>query len=755
MTPEAEGNVVQEPTSSGPPPSGSQEMEANERGDSASTRQASVHVRVSSATAEEEGKDSFAPAAAAAAAAPAAHTGAWEPREVQLNLAGYNGRGSRQEEEEEGFDVENPEEAGLLGEHHARELNGLSVFVVFKLVTLASALYMVAITWGVGYDSDTGDICPSKVICATSLPEKVMLTGSRFLAGALYGSLSVSVVSKCYASRAYLHHSWLGTVLDFEPAHDLHTYFGFLTLIAGVAHGCLHLARVTYASEAFLMYETDAFRSGIVAMLLLLPIVLPMRFRFFHTKLSFQFRKVMHMMFLVLLVVLCFHSSTFRYVASILLVWYTVDQFFFITKQTFLVSHPTYEAIGRGTMVGIDLPEGYAFKAGSYIYVNCPAIDRSEWHPFSLIPVPGATSRAAFYAEAVGDWTKDLFRLGLANPSQPLWITAAQPSLVERTLYYDNVLLICTGAGITPAVAVADRFAFKKNIHLMWIARDHGMIALFEKQLRMVTSTVHLTGSPDMEVKKAMSKLLARSTNKFCTKKGKWVGDAEAGELLTHHSLHKLTHSSMHKLNHNSSHNASVRSFRVSRQNSHQDTFMSELDDRTREDSSGWGEHGDMPPPIAHDVKLNFGRPDIAQFILDSFNATPSLKTSAGLVGTGLSSAEMEATGTPGSNGGNAATPGGLPQVVEHLDAAQQRSRNVLIRASASTVDNINKARDDLKGKKGGSASGSGPSSSVSKAKSFPWIVIYCGANANVEQVIASTCDELNVTWRKEYFGGW
>ncbi|CAN0546937.1 unnamed protein product, partial [Ectocarpus sp. 12 AP-2014] len=34
------------------------------------------------------------------------------------------------------------------------------------------------------------------------------------------------------------------------------------------------------------------------------------------------------------------------------------------------------------------LPRGYTFKAGSYIYVNCPAIDRAEWHPFSLIPVP-------------------------------------------------------------------------------------------------------------------------------------------------------------------------------------------------------------------------------------------------------------------------------------------------------------------------------------------------------------------------------
>lgn len=57
---------------------------------------------------------------------------------------------------------------------------------------------------------------------------------------------------------------------------------------------------------------------------------------------------------------------------------------------------------------------------------------------------------------------------------------------------------------------------------------------------------------------------------------------SQAGELLTHQSLHKLTHASSHKLNHTSSHNASVRSFRLSRQNSQQDTFTSELEDRTR-----------------------------------------------------------------------------------------------------------------------------------------------------------------------------
>lgn len=38
----------------------------------------------------------------------------------------------------------------------------------------------------------------------------------------------------------------------------------------------------------------------------------------------------------------------------------------------------------------------------------------------------------------MGDWTDELFRLCLENPQMPLWITAAQPSVVEQTVYYDN-----------------------------------------------------------------------------------------------------------------------------------------------------------------------------------------------------------------------------------------------------------------------------------------------------------------------------
>ncbi|CAM9534830.1 unnamed protein product, partial [Hapterophycus canaliculatus] len=66
------------------------------------------------------------------------------------------------------------------------------------------------------------------VICATSPLQLALLTGSRMSAGILYASLTISILSKCYATRAYVHRSWVGAVLNLEPSHDVHTCRSFV-----------------------------------------------------------------------------------------------------------------------------------------------------------------------------------------------------------------------------------------------------------------------------------------------------------------------------------------------------------------------------------------------------------------------------------------------------------------------------------------------------------------------------------------------
>lgn len=63
----------------------------------------------------------------------------------------------------------------------------------------------------------------ARVVCAPTLVERLLLTGSRFTAGIIHPGLVISMFSKCYATRSFLHHSWLGSIISLEPSHDIHT----------------------------------------------------------------------------------------------------------------------------------------------------------------------------------------------------------------------------------------------------------------------------------------------------------------------------------------------------------------------------------------------------------------------------------------------------------------------------------------------------------------------------------------------------
>lgn len=52
-----------------------------------------------------------------------------------------------------------------------------------------------------------------------------------------------------------------------------------------------------------------------------------------HLQATFEFRKGLHMLFLLMLIAICFHSVVFRFVGSILIVWYILDRLYFTTKQ--------------------------------------------------------------------------------------------------------------------------------------------------------------------------------------------------------------------------------------------------------------------------------------------------------------------------------------------------------------------------------------------------------------------------------------
>ncbi|TYJ24989.1 hypothetical protein E1A91_A07G017600v1 [Gossypium mustelinum] len=119
-------------------------------------------------------------------------------------------------------------------------------------------------------------------------------------------------------------------------------------------------------------------------------------------------------------------------------------------------------------------PQGFKYKSGQYIFLQCPSISPFEWHPFSITSAPG-DEYLSVHIRTVGDWTKELkrvftevndspFVIGRARFGGPGYIdNNCQPKLLVDGPYgapaqdyrnYDVLLLVGLGIGATPFVSI-------------------------------------------------------------------------------------------------------------------------------------------------------------------------------------------------------------------------------------------------------------------------------------------------------------
>ncbi|KAK4488914.1 hypothetical protein RD792_004704 [Penstemon davidsonii] len=121
-------------------------------------------------------------------------------------------------------------------------------------------------------------------------------------------------------------------------------------------------------------------------------------------------------------------------------------------------------------------PQGFKYKSGQYIFVNCAAVSPFEWHPFSITSAPG-DDYLSVHIRTLGDWTRQLkavftevcqtqpigksglfrtdFLQGENNPNFPrVLIDGPYGASTQDYKEYDVVLLVGLGIGATPMISV-------------------------------------------------------------------------------------------------------------------------------------------------------------------------------------------------------------------------------------------------------------------------------------------------------------
>ncbi|PKA52092.1 Respiratory burst oxidase like protein E [Apostasia shenzhenica] len=67
---------------------------------------------------------------------------------------------------------------------------------------------------------------------------------------------------------------------------------------------------------------------------------------------------------------------------------------------------------GNVLTVIMSKPQGFRYRSGQYIFLQCPTISPFEWHPFSITSAPG-DSYLSVHIRTNGDWTQELKRMFL------------------------------------------------------------------------------------------------------------------------------------------------------------------------------------------------------------------------------------------------------------------------------------------------------------------------------------------------------
>ncbi|RDX64729.1 Respiratory burst oxidase-like protein C, partial [Mucuna pruriens] len=136
-------------------------------------------------------------------------------------------------------------------------------------------------------------------------------------------------------------------------------------------------------------------------------------------------------------------------------------------------------AVYPGNVLALHMskPQGFRYRSGQYMFLNCAAVSPFEWHPFSITSAPG-DDYLSVHIRTLGDWTRSL-RVKFSECCQPpnngkSGLLRAEylqgdgsPSGLPKVLIdgpygapaqdykqYEVVLLVGLGIGATPMISI-------------------------------------------------------------------------------------------------------------------------------------------------------------------------------------------------------------------------------------------------------------------------------------------------------------
>jgi len=348
---------------------------------------------------------------------------------------------------------------------------------------------------------DRGTIgCVRRTICAETPEAMVLLFFARLSAYVMYVALILVFLTKCHASRTALARTCLSIWIPFHDLHTLHATMGGSVIGWGtVVHTLVHVARWATQGNLDYLYSQVSGRSGVVAVLCMGLVILPMAWERLRSTLSYEVRKYTHVLFaLSAMIALMYHApkTNIGPILALTLAVYGLDVLYQTLVLTYKVESTVFHRLEKGVQLSFRNPPGFAADSVTgYVYVLLPWISQHEWHAFSLYSQSDDCS--SICVSASGDWTRKLHAAVAFDTVRPCFVAGPYTSPYATATDFDNLVLVASGIGITPALQIIEHHKATRRVNLIWMTRDASMIEFFLSSVEFdddAYTTIYYTG---------------------------------------------------------------------------------------------------------------------------------------------------------------------------------------------------------------------------------------------------------------------
>lgn len=260
----------------------------------------------------------------------------------------------------------------------------------------------------------------------------------------------------------------LNMVLPLDKAMpDFHRLVGILLLWAGLVHGIFHIPFYAIDSpwSPGARGTTSLFITGVFIIALTLIIRLVAQPAVYHANYELFFRThvTCSVLLYALIIVHGLHRGTYNTWKWVIgpVVIYSLDVLVrsFRERRSYLLVSKHSAALQSNNILKIRLPRVFHYEAGQYAEIKVPQLSTFQWHPFTIASAPHEPE-IIFYIKAVGDWTRNLYRLfgeRLSNEQAndiEVHLRGPYGAPAQHVGQFDRVILIGGGVGATPFCSV-------------------------------------------------------------------------------------------------------------------------------------------------------------------------------------------------------------------------------------------------------------------------------------------------------------